>query len=410
MIIYHMADLHFGKSIYGTSMLENGDQKHWVDEFIELCKNNKPDAIVIAGDVYDRASPGGDAVELLDYMLTELAEMQIAVMLISGNHDSGQRLSFGRSFLAKQNIHVAGVVKKEMEHVTIKDEYGEVVFWLMPYLFPDQVSRILDNEEIYTYDQAVRELIKSQNIDWTKRNILIAHQNVVANGKEVERGGSESMVGGVGQIDYTAFDGFDYVALGHIHSAYSIGRPEVRYAGTPLCYHLEETRQKDKGPVVVVLKNKGDEISISTEIIEPLHRMRFLKGTKQEITELLKNDKGRNEYIGITLTDERITPETDRYLRGLLSSRGSILMELLSTYSAFVSMATSSAKDVQQKPLEDLFAELYTEQSGGTPPNEDEYSLMHYVAELVRNQDCHEPLKISDVNKIITIAEKMEGK
>lgn len=408
MRIYHLSDLHFGKSIYGLSMLDNGDQRFWVDRFIDLCSREKPDAVVIAGDVYDRASPSGDAVELLDFMLTRLADMEIAVMLISGNHDSGQRISFGRSFLARQQIHIAGSVKKDMDHVSLKDEYGEVVFWLMPYLFPDQVSRLLEDEEIRTYDQAVKSLLACQDIDWDKRNVLIAHQNVIAHGKEAERGGSESMVGGVGQVDYDSFDGFEYVALGHIHSSYSVGRPEVKYAGTPLCYHLAETRQKDKGPVLVELKDKGDKTAISTVAIKPLHKMRFFKGKKQEVMDLLEKDKGRNEYVGITLSDERITPETDRYFRGMLEKRDSILVELISTYSSFNGTAANSATEISQKALEDLFSDLYKEQSGGNPPDEDEYDLMHYVAEIVRNQDCKEAIRQSDVDKIIANARKGE--
>ena len=403
MKFYHLADLHFGKSIYGLSMLENGDQRFWVDSFLKLCREDKPDAVVIAGDVYDRSSPSGDAVELLDFMLSSIAELNIPIMLISGNHDSGQRLSFGRSAWAKQNIHIAGTVKKEIEHVTLKDDDGEAVFWLMPYLFPDQISRMLEDEGIHSYDQAVRALLKEQNIDFSKRNVLVAHQNVVADGKEVERGGSESMVGGVGQIDYTAFDGFDYVALGHIHSGYSVGRDTVRYSGTPLCYHLEETRQKNKGPVLVELGKKSD-VSVTNKTIKPLHLMRNLVGTKQEIYSLLQNDKGRDEYIGITITDERISPETNAYLRSLLSSRNSVLMQLMSTYTAFANSVSSSAQELETKSLEELFSDLYTERSGGTPPSEEEYRLMELVAETVRNHNGDEEFDIREIGKIINSA------
>ena len=192
MKIYHLADLHFGKSIYGLSMLD--DQRYWADQFLHYCSENKPDAVVIAGDVYDRSAPSGDAVELLDYFLTKLAEMDIPVFIIAGNHDSGQRLSFGRSMLAKQKIHISGRVEKEIDHFTmdVPDGYGPVTFWMLPYTFPEQVSSVLKDEEIHTYDQAVRKLIEAQNIDLTQRNIILSHQNVTADGKEAERGGSES--------------------------------------------------------------------------------------------------------------------------------------------------------------------------------------------------------------------------
>ena len=408
MKIYHLADLHFGKSIYGLSMLD--DQRYWVEQFIKVCRDDTPDAIVIAGDVYDRAAPSGDAVELLDYMLTELAEMNIPVMLIAGNHDSGQRLSFGRSLLAKQNIHIAGAAAKELEHVTLNDEYGPVTFWLLPYTYPDQIAQILADEDCHTYEQAIRSLLKEQPVDLTQRNVIISHQNVTAGGVETERGGSETMVGGTGQVDYTAYDAFEYAALGHIHRAYPVGRKEVRFAGTPLCYHMNETRQADKGYTEVILHAKGEEPDIRQVGIKPLHKMRYIKDTKDAVYALLDNDTGKNEYIGITITDERITPEINHYLKQLLSARGSILMELLSTYSGFSGNAVSAQKDaVETKPLEDLFADLYKDQCGDIPPAEDEYELMQYAGELVRNSDAHEALDQKTIDKMVEKALKTGG-
>ncbi|MBQ6367231.1 MAG: exonuclease SbcCD subunit D [Erysipelotrichaceae bacterium] len=410
MKIYHLADLHLGKSIYGISMIE--DQKHWIKQFIAYCAKERPDAVLIAGDVYDRSSPGGDAVELLDFMLTKLAEMNIQTFLIAGNHDSGQRLSFGKTMLAKQNIHISGTAKKEMDHVTFDDPdgYGPLNIWMLPYTYPEQISLLLERDDLRTYDQALRELIAAQKIDTAQRNIILSHQNVTANGKEVERGGSESMVGGVGQIDYSAYDPFDYVALGHIHSGYSVGRPEVRYAGTPLCYHMTETRQKDKGFLKVTLAGKGEAVTIENVAITPLHKMRYLTGTKEEIYDLLQNDSGKNEYIGITITDQRVTPEISAYLRQLVTGRGSTLMELLSSYSSFAGNAVSAETEaVETKSLEDLFADLYREQRGDTPPTDHEYEMMKYVGELVRNQDAHLPLERKDVDKIVTMAKKIGG-
>jgi exonuclease SbcD len=410
MKFYHLADLHFGKSIYGLSMLD--DQRYWADQFIELCSNEKPDAIVIAGDIYDRSSPSGDAVELLDYFLTSLAEKNIPVMMIAGNHDSGQRLSFGKTMLSRQNLHIAGIAKKEIEHITFEnlDENGPITFWMLPYTYPEQISLILNDEEIRTYDQAIRKLIELQKIDSDQRNIIIAHQNVIADGKEIERGGSESMVGGVGQIDYSVFDAFDYAALGHIHSSYPVGRKEVRYAGTPLCYHFSETRQKEKGIIEVTINDKDAPVEIRTIEITPLHKMRSLEGTKDEIYEILREDKGKNEYVGITLTDQRITPEIASYLKQLLNSRGSILMELLSSYSSFNGTISSAEREaVENKAIEDLFADLYTEQNGGTPATDEEYGLMAYVGELVRNQDSHLPIDMKDVNKLLDKAQKIGG-
>lgn len=410
MKFLHIADLHLGKSIYGLSLTESGDQKDWIGKFINLCEAERPDAVVIAGDVYDRSAPSGAAVELLDSMLTELEEKHIPVLIVAGNHDSGQKLAFGQRVFAKQNIYIAGTVEKELKHVTLTDEYGPVTFWLMPYLFPEQVSTILGDDSIRSYDEAARRLLTAQEIDFSKRNVLIAHQNVVANGKEVERGGSESMVGGVGEIDYTAFDGFDYVALGHIHSAYPVGRPEVRYAGTPLCYHFEETRQKKKGPLLVELKEKGVEPSITPKELAPLHKMRALEGNYEEVWNELSTDDGREEYLSITLTDQRISPEIAMQFRELLKARGSILMELVSSFQEYQSVSGTAKTDaVAQKSMEDLFSDLFTERNHGTPPDDDTYALMQYIGELVRQTDPHEPADDREVERILKFAGSLGG-
>ena len=408
MKFFHLGDLHFGKSIYGLSMLD--DQRYFVEHFLDCCKREAPDAIVIAGDVYDRSAPSGDAVELLDFMLTKLADMGIPVMLVAGNHDSGQRLSFGRSIFSKQNVHIAGTPQKVMEHVTFEnpDGFGPISFWLLPYMYPEMISHIFEDEEIRTYEEALRHIIKVQHIDPAHRNIIISHQNVTANGKEAERGGSESMVGGVGQIDYTAYDVFDYVALGHIHSSYSVGRDAVRYAGTPICYHLSETRQKEKGFVEVVLGKKGSKAHICTRGVAPMHMMRNLVGTKEDIYDILEHDSGRNEYIGITLTDTRTTPESSRYLRSLLEERGSVLLEFLSSYHAFTgTVSAKKTEETAEKPLEDLFSDLYTDQCDGTPPADSEYELLQYIGEVTRNQDSHHDLDIKDVKRVLDRAKKI---
>ena len=204
MRILHIADLHFGKSIHGVSMLENGDQGYWVDRFLALADEKTPDAVVIAGDVYDRSAPSGDAVELLSRMLTSLSELHIPVLMCAGNHDSVQRLSFLNSLLAREGLHISGALygTDQLVRVTLEDEYGPVTFWLMPYVYPAMISQALGEESLRDYDAAIRALLDRQNVDFSQRNLLIAHQNVTANGAEVERGGSESMIGGVGQIDY----------------------------------------------------------------------------------------------------------------------------------------------------------------------------------------------------------------
>lgn len=409
MKFLHLADLHFGKSIHGVSLLGNGDQPTWTDRFLELVREIRPDAILIAGDVYDRSAPAGDAVSLLDKMITALAEMEIPVMIVAGNHDSGQRMSFGGSLLAKQNVHISGVLSREIPHITLSDKDGPVTFWLMPYVFPALVAQKLEDDSIHDYDTAIRKLLAAQDIDFSQRNVLIAHQNVTASGQEAVRGGSESMVGGVGQVDYTAFDGFDYVALGHIHAAYPVGRDTVRYAGSPLCYHFDETKQPAKGPVLVELGPKGCVPMIDTKVIAPLHPMREIRGSYSEIQAAELQNLSGGEYIRIVLTDRRPEPEIYSFFRELFEKRGSIVMELTSEYSPFQAMPSASPESTAvEKAIEDLFMDFYSERNGGGAPDQKTQELLRFVGEQVRRGDSGGVLE-SQAEELRKFALKQEG-
>ena len=412
MRFLHLADLHFGKSIYGTSLLESGDQGVWVDRFLELTTRVCPDAVVIAGDVYDRSAPSGDAVQLLSRMLTRLSELHIPALLCAGNHDSVQRLSFAGPLLAREGVHISGSLYDNpvLSHVTLKDEHGPVTFWLMPYVFPALIAGALRDESLRTGDAAVRALLAAQPIDFTQRNVLIAHQNVTANGAEGERGGSESMVGGVGQIDYTVFEGFDYVALGHIHAAYPVGRETVRYAGTPLCYHFNETKQPARGPVLVELGTKGETVNIETLVIPPLHPMREIRGVYEEVREAELNNPRRGEYLRIVLTDRRVSPEISAFFHELYAGRDSVLMELCSEFTRFSGEAAALSRgDVEQKSTETLFADFFTERSGGEPPADEDAALLAHAGELLRHADPHTAPDTRDVEKLLAYLTRQEA-
>lgn len=409
MRIFHLADLHFGKSNYGQSFLE--DQRYWIEQFLLLCDSQRPDAIVVAGDVYDSTRPTGEASALLSSFISGISERNIPLFLIAGNHDNPKMLEYASGILEKKQIYIAGRIRREVSHVTLDDPagYGPVTFWMMPFIFPEAISRILERDDIRTYEEAMRAILAEQGVDFSSRNILISHQNVTCNGKEIDRGGSESLVGGVGQIDYSVYDGFDYVALGHIHSGYHVGRREVRYAGTPLCYHFNEVNNKEKGIIEVTIYEKGKTVKTRTIEITPLHKMRFFSKTKQEIYDLLKYDDGRGEYIGIELTDERLTPEIVTYLRSLLESRGSLLLSKTSLINGDLSVTSSAEiKAVKEKSMEDLFSDFYRSKNGDEPPTDDEYALMKFVAELQRNQRDGEDDK-EDIDKIIGFAKTLGG-
>lgn len=387
MKFLHLADLHFGKMLCGVSLLENGDQRDWVDKLQQAVREERPDAVLIAGDVYDRGLPSGAAVQLFSDMVTEIAAAGIPVLIAAGNHDSGERLSCFKDLLSRQNVHIAGTLQRELTHVTLTDAYGPVTVWLLPYVFPAAVSGVLGDPDIRDYDKAVRRILAVQDIDPAQRNVIVAHQNVTKGGAEGQRGGSESMVGGVGQVDYTAFDAFDYAALGHIHAAYAVGRESVRYAGSPLCYHFDELRQPAKGPLVVELGPAGTEPGIRTLAIPPLHPMRELKGPYEEVLEQARR-AGTGEYVKVTLTDRPVTPEISVYLEALFKDRGSILMERGSEFRRFTGEGVSPQQEaLRQKSVEELFADFYTERAGSEPAEEDA-ALMAYAAELLRGSDA----------------------
>lgn len=388
MRFFHLSDLHLGKMLHGVSLLENGDQPDWVEKFLKLAVEKQPDAVVIAGDVYDRSMPSGAAMQLLSRMVTELSKRNVPVLIAAGNHDSGERLSCFKDILSRQNVYIAGEPQQKLTHVTLTDKYGSVTFWLLPYVFPAAVAKILGDDSIHDYDTAVRRLLAEQNVNLSQRNVIVAHQNVTKGGTEGIRGGSETMVGGVGQVDYTAFDGFDYVALGHIHASYAVGRESVRYAGSPMYYHFDELRQPKKGPVLVELGVKGTEPIVETLTIPPLHPMYELRGVYDDLRAKAPAVED-GAYVKLVLTDRPMTPEINAYFQALFESHRSVLMERLSEFRRFADMESCpKACELRKRTVVELFADFYTARSGGESLDEGDVVLLDYVAELLRNSDA----------------------
>lgn len=394
MKLLHIADLHFGKSLHECSLIEE-DQPYWKDKFLELVSREKPDAVLIAGDVYDRSTPSGEAVKLLDEMITELSEKNIKVFMVSGNHDSGQKLSFGSRLLEKQNIYISGILSEELMHVTLYDEYGPVTFWMMPYIFPALAASVLKDNTIHDYDTAVRRILEKQNIDFSQRNVIIAHQNVTVNGAEAERGGSETMVGGVGAVDYTAFDGFTYAALGHIHAAQPVGRNEVRYAGSPLCYHFSETKQNRKGPVLIELGDVNEAPKTDVILIEPLHNMREITCDFETIIKNEMESDKRNEYVRVVLTDGRLRPDAAEQLRAVFASHGTVMLEIVNEINFSGVSKAPSVTSSSQKSTGEMFRDFFFERNGDTAPDEKENEIIdflsHEVSRHIGEEKCSDP-------------------
>ena len=408
MKLIHIADLHLGKSIYDISLLE--DQKDWINKFLSDMDNDKPEAVLIAGDVYDRSNPNPEAMKLLDFFLTELADRKIKVMMIAGNHDNGSRLEYMSSLLKKSGIHVAGITEKEIKKVSLNDEYGEIDFWLLPYTTPASVERAFDkeNREFKSYEEAYKYLLENQEIDKSKRNVLIAHQNITKDGLEAERSGSETMVGGSGQIDYRVLDDFDYAALGHIHAPGYVGREEVRYCGTPLCYHFDELDRvkKDengiplKGYLKVEIKEKGN-ISIESKYIKPLHIMKKVEGNYEELFKEETERKGSSEYVDVLIHDKRATAEVQAAFENLYRNKGSKKIHLGSDYreNNGISANTNLKKMSGDESMDELFKAFYAEGNNGAEPEDKDMEVLNKVSETVEEIE-REGLNIRDLKKI----------
>lgn len=386
MKFIHVSDLHLGKYLYGYSMIDQKDQPYWIKQFEKLIDNEKPDAIVIAGDVYDRSIAPREAIKLFGDFVTSLSGKNISVLVIAGNHDSGIRLASMSHLLKKNNVHIVGEVTKEIEHVTLQDEYGDVTFWLVPYLFPAEVERVLEIKGIKDYTEAMKSLLNEQSIDFSKRNVIVSHQTVHYSGKEPEKGGSEEMIGGISGIDQSVYDGFDYVALGHIHAAQKLGKETIRYSGSPLCYHFDETKKPNKGPIIIEMKEK-DNISIRTEYIDPLHPLREITGTLEEIIEQEKNNTKENEYIKIVLTDDYVPAGVRDTLASLFNPKNSIVMSTEHKPSRLFKQDISSASSLENVTLEESFIDFYKEKANGEYPSEDEQKIIQMICEQIKNSD-----------------------
>lgn len=300
MKFLHLADLHLGKRVNGFSMLE--DQAHILRQILAILDDEQPDGVLIAGDVYDKSVPTVEAVELLDGFLTELRTRGVPVLLISGNHDSPERLAFGGRVMDSCGIHISPVYDGALAPVTLHDTFGPVHVWLLPFVKPAHVRRWFPDADIESYTDAVAEAVAHMDIDTAARNVLVTHQFVTGG----TRSGSEELsVGGTDNVDSGVFAPFDYVALGHLHGAQHIGSETIRYAGSPLKYSFSEARQH-KSVTVVTLGEKGD-VQVRTVALTPLRELREIRGSYDELTarSFYEHTTYRSNYLHLILTDEQ---------------------------------------------------------------------------------------------------------
>lgn len=373
MKFFHLSDLHIGKQLHRYNLKE--DQQVILKEVITYAKELRPDAIVIAGDIYDKSVPSAEAVNVFDEFLTDLSEItpEIPILIISGNHDSPDRLKYASEILKRHHIYLAGNVperpEEHIEKVTLHDAYGEVNFYLLPFMKPAYVKNIFVDGTPETYSDAVKEIIKREKIDYKdKRNVLVSHQFYVGEKAESpETCDSEVFsVGGIDNVDIGSVKEFDYVALGHLHGAQCIGKPEIRYCGTLLKYSVSESTQ-NKSLTVVTLKAKGEKPEIENYPLHPLRDVRKKKGTLDEIIKEAQETE-KDDYISITLTDEIDPYKPKEQLERIFSHILEIRVDNQRTRTKLKEMD----EELVMKDPFTSFAEFYNEMQGREMNGEEE--------------------------------------
>lgn len=375
MKLLHLGDLHLGKSLGEFDLYE--DQKYILDQILSIIREKEIDGVLIAGDVYDRAVPSESAMNLLDYFLKSLADQKVKTFMISGNHDSDDRLGYGSRLFESSHIYIAAQFRGTLYKKTVIDEYGEADFYLLPFVKASQVRHFYPDEKIESYDAAVRVILEHAQIDPDKRNIIVAHQFVAGRGADPELGGSEGAgtqsVGLVEKIGWDCFDMFDYAALGHIHSPQSIGRREVRYSGSPLKYSLSEAGN-DKSVPVVTLGPKG-EVDIELVKLRPMRDMRRLRGPIEKLLD--KDNVSRPEdFIYATLTNEELIDDAMGIMQQVYPNTVKIDYDNSRTREVD---RVEIAGNLKQKTFDELISDFYSKMYG-CAISEEEMQIMKEAA------------------------------
>lgn len=384
MRFFHLSDLHIGKQLCNYNLKEN--QEAILSQIAARAREQRPDAILICGDIFDRAVPSGEAYMVFDRFLQALSSITpaIPVLIIAGNHDSAQRLNYASSFLEKHQIYLSvSAPMQQEEHlkkIVLSDEYGEVNFYLLPFLKPGYVRHLFPEGEVCDYESAVRAVLEREEIDYGKRNVLLSHQFYMSGGQAPRQCDSEQpvlSVGGLEKVDVSVVEKFDYVALGHIHGAQMVKSPHIRYCGTPLKYSVSEEHHK-KSITMVALEAKGEEITIDTIPLAPIQEVRRECGLLQEIIGR-GTDGNRHDFISVTLTDE-----TEPYhLREQLEEIYDFILDIrIDNTRTRNLMKEQKEEEFSTQPME-MFASFYQEMQGQPLTEQEE----HLIAAILDEGD-----------------------
>lgn len=373
MKIMHLSDLHIGKRVNEYSMLQ--DQIYILKEILRIIDNEKVETVIIAGDVYDRSLPPNEALELFDEFLYQLSSRNVNVFVISGNHDSPERISYGGRMMTENKIFLSPVYNGDVKPISLNDDYGEVNFYLLPFIRPADIRRYFPDENIENYTDAVKVAIDNMNVDFSERNILITHQFVT--GAELSES-EDIIVGGTDNVSGEVFDGFDYVALGHIHREQTVGKDNIRYCGTPLKYSFSEAKNI-KSVTILDFNDKGN-IEYSKIPLTPFRDMREIRGTYYELTLKSSYESTNTEdYLHITLTDEEDIPDAIGKLRSIYPNIMKLDYDNLRTRG---SGTVDAIENIESKSPFELFADLFKQQNNQDMSEEQEEIMRNLIDKI----------------------------
>lgn len=379
MKFIHLSDLHIGKRVNEFSMIE--DQKYILLEILSIIEKEEANAVLISGDIYDKSQPSNEAVNLFDEFIFRLSKLNVKTYIISGNHDSAEKLSFAYRFIEKSNVFISPVYNGEIKKHTLLDEWGKVNIYMLPFIKPINVKLQFEDEEISSYTDAIKVAIKHMDVNENERNIILSHQFVTG---AIRSDSEEISLGGTDNVDVCAYDSFDYVALGHIHSPQKLVRDTVRYSGTPLKYSFSECRH-NKSVTVVEMKEKGN-VSITQIPLVPMRDLVEIKGKYDEVMakSFYENLNADKDYFHITLTNEEDVADALLKLRTVYKNIMKLDYDNKRTRAATTVGTTASQS---KSPLE-LFDELYEMQNGAKPSEEQEAVLLSLIKEIWEGEQC----------------------
>lgn len=373
MKIMHLSDLHIGKRVNEYSMLQ--DQIYILKEILRIIDNEKVETVIIAGDVYDRSLPPNEALELFDEFLYQLSSRNVNVFVISGNHDSPERISYGGRMMTENKIFLSPVYNGDVKPISLNDDYGEVNFYLLSFIRPADIRRYFPDENIENYTDAVKVAIDNMNVDFSERNILVTHQFVT--GAELSES-EDIIVGGTDNVSGEVFDGFDYVALGHIHREQTVGKDNIRYCGTPLKYSFSEAKHI-KSVTILDFNDKGN-IEYSKIPLTPFRDMREIRGTYYELTLKSSYESTNTEdYLHITLTDEEDIPDAIGKLRSIYPNIMKLDYDNLRTRG---SGTVDAIENIESKSPFELFADLFKQQNNQDMSEEQEEIMRNLIDKI----------------------------